>query len=112
MALSSPSGRIRSPRFAPVFSGSPQPATYLNGKLEYDLQPLLGRHGDDEVQKLTKAHIDQLVQDLLAGGTKTAKGRTRRPWGAIAVNKFIQSTAMVLADAVRQGWLPGMSPSM
>ncbi|MCB0931254.1 MAG: site-specific integrase [Mycobacterium sp.] len=73
------------------------------GKLEYDLQPLLGRHGDDEVQKLTKAHIDQLVQDLLAGGTKTAKGRTRRPWGAIAVNKFIQSTAMVLADAVRQG---------
>lgn len=72
-------------------------------KLKYDLQPLIERHGDDPVQRLTKAHIDQLVADLLAGGTKTSKGRTRRPWGAIAVNKFIQAVAMLLADAQRQG---------
>lgn len=72
-------------------------------KLEYDLQPLIERHGDEAVQRLTKAHIDALVADLLAGGTKTGKGRTRRPWGAIAVNKFIQAVAMVLADAQRQG---------
>lgn len=48
-------------------------------------------------------HIDELVADLLKGGTTTAKGRTRRPWGAIAVNKFSQTVAMVLADAQRQG---------
>lgn len=72
-------------------------------KLTYDLQPLLERHGDKPVQRLTKAHIDELVADLRRGGTTTAKGRTRRPWGAIAVNKFIQTVAMVLADAQRQG---------
>jgi len=55
------------------------------------------------VQRLTKRHIDELVADLLSGGTRTAKGRTRRPWGADAVNKVVQSIAMVLADAQRQG---------
>ncbi|WP_256999867.1 Arm DNA-binding domain-containing protein [Mycobacterium intracellulare] len=75
-------------------------------KLEYDLGPLIERHGDDAVQRLTKPHIDALVADLLAGGTKTAKGRIRRPWGAIAVNKFTQTVAMVLTDAQRQGLVP------
>jgi integrase len=72
-------------------------------KLEYDLKPLRERHGGMPVQRLTKAHIDELVGDLLCGGTKTAKGRTRNPWGAVAVNKVVQSIAMVLADAQRQG---------
>jgi len=72
-------------------------------KLEYDLQPLIERYGDEPVQRLTKAHIDELVADLLAGGTKTGKGRTRRPWGGVAVNKFTQTVTMVLADAQRQG---------
>jgi integrase len=88
-------------------------AAYLSGrhrlratsraKLEYDIAPLRERHGDLLVQRLTKAHIDELVADLLAGGTKTAKGRTRRAWSAVAVNKFTQTVAMILADAVRQG---------
>jgi integrase len=43
------------------------------------------------------------VGDLLSGGTKTAKGRTRRPWGPLAVNKVTQAIAQVLADAQRQG---------
>ncbi len=72
-------------------------------KLTYDLQPLIERHGGEPVQRLTKAHVDSLVADLLAGGTQTGKGRTRRPWGAIAVNKFTQTVSMVLADAQRQG---------
>lgn len=72
-------------------------------KLDYDLQPLIERHGAESVQRLTKAHLDALVADLLAGGTKTGKGRTRRPWGAIAVNKTVQTISMVLADAQRQG---------
>ncbi|WP_445168256.1 tyrosine-type recombinase/integrase [Mycolicibacterium sp. Dal123E01] len=72
-------------------------------KLEYDIAPLRERHGAMPVQRLTKQHIDELVADLLAGGTKTAKGRTRRKWSAVAVNKTVQTIAMILADAARQG---------
>jgi integrase len=72
-------------------------------KLAYDLAPLRERHGWLPVQRLTKRHVDELVGDLLAGGTKTAAGRTRRPWGPVAVNKVVQSIAMVLEDAQRQG---------
>ena len=71
-------------------------------KLTYDLAPLRERHGKLLVQKLTKAHIDQLVTDLVAGGTVTAKGRTRRPWSAVAVNKVIATLALVLDDAQDQ----------
>jgi integrase len=42
-------------------------------KLEYDLGPLRQRYGDMPVQQLTKAHLDTLVTELVAGGTKTAK---------------------------------------
>jgi integrase len=55
------------------------------------------------VQRLTKSHLDSLVADLVRGGSKTAKGRTRRPWSAVSVNKAIDAWSMVLADAVRQG---------
>lgn len=55
------------------------------------------------VQRLTKANLDTLVADLLAGGTKTAKGRTRRAWSAVSINKAIDAWAMVLADAQQQG---------
>lgn len=72
-------------------------------KLEYDLAPLRERHGEDLVQRLTKPVIDALVADLLAGGTTTSKGRTRRPWSPAAVNKVIGSIDQVLADAQRQG---------
>jgi integrase len=72
-------------------------------KLAYDLAPLRERHGDLPVQRLSKADIDALVSDLVAGGTKTAKGRVRSPWGAVAVNKVTQSISMLLADAQRQG---------
>jgi integrase len=75
-------------------------------KLEYDLAPLRERHADLAIQRLTKAHIDALVGDLLAGGTKTAMGRARRPWSAVAVNKAVQAVSMMLADAQRQGRVP------
>lgn len=71
-------------------------------KLEYDLAPLRERHGALPVQKLTKAHLDKLVTDLVAGGTVTAKGRTRRPWSPVAVNKTIASVDQVLSDALVQ----------
>jgi integrase len=72
-------------------------------KLDYDLGPLRQRHGELPLQRLTKAHIDALVVDLLAGGTKTAKGRTRGRWSAVAVNKMVATVGQVLADAQRQG---------
>lgn len=75
-------------------------------KLEYDIAPLRERHGNRQAQKLTKAHIDALVTDLVAGGTVTAKGRTRRPWSPIAVNKVIATVAQVLDDAREQGIVP------
>jgi integrase len=58
------------------------------------------------VQRLTKADIDALVNDLVAGGTTTAKGRKRRPWSSSAVNKVIATIAQVLADAQQQGFVP------
>jgi integrase len=71
-------------------------------KLEYDLAPLRERHGKMPVQKLTKAHVDKLVTDLVAGGTVTAKGRTRRSWSPVAVNKVISTIVQVLDDALDQ----------
>lgn len=71
-------------------------------KLEYDLAPLRERHGNLLVQRLTKAHIDKLVTDLVAGGTITAKKRRRRPWSAVAVNKVIATIGQVLDDALDQ----------
>ncbi|MGV0043016.1 hypothetical protein ACRU13_02280 [Mycobacterium colombiense] len=68
-------------------------------KLEYDLAPLRERYGKVPVQRLTKGQIDALVTDLIAGGTRTAKGRPRRPWSADSVNKVIASVEQVLADA-------------
>jgi integrase len=58
-------------------------------KLEYDLGPLRERYGQLSVQRLTKAQIDALVGDLVAGGTKTAKGRVRRPWSADSITSDI-----------------------
>jgi integrase len=72
-------------------------------KLEYDLGPLRQRYGDMAVQSLRKADLDALVAELVAGGTKTVKGRKRRPWSAVSVNKAIDTWAMVLADAQQQG---------
>lgn len=75
-------------------------------KLAYDLAPLRERFGHLPVQRLSKAHIDALVADLVAGGTTTAKGRRRKPWSAESVNKVIATTEQVLADAKGQGIVP------
>ncbi len=72
-------------------------------KLEYDLAPLRERHGEVLLQSLTKRHIDDLVKDLVAGGTKTAKGRTRKPWSPSAVNKVAATVAQMLEDSLAQG---------
>jgi integrase len=65
------------------------------------LKPLRDRHGDMPVQKLTKAHLDQLVTDLTAG---SFPGR-KRPWMANSINPMLNLVSRVLADLVRQGSL-------
>ncbi len=72
-------------------------------KMEYDLAPLRERYGHLPVQRLTKALLDTLVGQLVAGGSRTAKGRTRRPWSAVSTNKAIDTWAMLLACAQQQG---------
>jgi integrase len=72
-------------------------------KLAYDLSPLIERYGSMPVQALTKAHLDALIGALVKGGTVTGKGRLRRPWSAVSINKAIDAWAMVLDDAHRQG---------
>jgi integrase len=69
-------------------------------KLACDLGPLRQRHGSMSLQRLTKAHIDKLVSDLLAGGTQAERVRLRRPWSAVAVNKVISTIDQLLADAM------------
>jgi integrase len=88
---------------ADYLAGRHQLRASSRSKLGYDLAPLRERHGSLPAQRLTKRHIDELVADLVAGGTTTARGRTRRPWSALAVNKVVQTIAMVLDDARRQG---------
>ncbi len=72
-------------------------------KLAYDLAPLTERYGSMPVQQLSKAHLDALIGALVKGGSVTGKGRVRRPWSAVSVNKSIDAWCMVLADAHRQG---------
>ncbi len=74
-------------------------------KLVYDLAPLKERFAEVPAQRAVKADIDKLVADLVAGGTTTAKGRRRKPWSPASVNKALQATAGLFADAQRQGLL-------
>jgi hypothetical protein len=43
----------------------------------------------------------ELVAESLMSGTKTAKGRTRGRWSAVAVNKIVATVSQVFADAQR-----------
>lgn len=93
---------------------------YLNGrhdlketalsKLRYDLTPFMQKCGSVGLQRVTKADVDALVRELVAGGSKTPKGRVRRPWGAVAVNKVIQAVTAVLGAAQAEG-LIGRNPA-
>lgn len=47
-----------------------------------------------------------MVKQLVAGGTITPAGRTRKPWGSKATNKVIAATTRLLDDAQKQGLVP------
>jgi integrase len=65
------------------------------------LAPLRQRHGGLPVQKLTKAHLDELVADLAAG---RCPGQ-RHKWGANSINPMLNIISAVLAGLVKQGLL-------
>lgn len=47
-----------------------------------------------------------MVKQLVAGGTITPAGSTRKPWGSKATNKVIAATTRLLDDAQKQGLVP------
>jgi integrase len=71
-------------------------ATTINA-YRFSLAPLRERHGDLAVQKLTRPNLDRLLIELRDGGTKTAKGHTRRAWSARSLNAAIDAWRLVLA---------------
>jgi integrase len=68
---------------------------------DHALAPLRQRHGGLPVQRLTKAHLDQLVTDL-SGGTF---GGQRRKWTANSINPMLNIISAVLSGLVKQGEL-------
>ena len=63
----------------------------------YRLAPLREHYGDQPVQKLTRLDLDRLLVALREGGTKTAKGDSRRPWPPRSLNAAIVAWRLVLA---------------
>jgi integrase len=76
-------------------------ATTVNA-YRFSLAPLRERHGGLSVQKLTRPDLDRLLMDLRDGGTKTAKGRARRPWSARSLNKAVDAWRVMLAYGVER----------
>lgn len=68
---------------------------------EHALAPLRQRRGGLPVQKLTKAHLDELVADLAEG---RCPGQ-RRKWGGNSINPMLNIISAVLAGLVKQGVL-------
>ena len=76
-------------------------ATTINAYV-YSIAPLRERHGDLPVQKLTRPDLDRLLVDLRDGGTKTAKGHTRRRWSPRSLNKAVDAWRTMLAYGVER----------
>jgi integrase len=78
-----------------------RPSTLSN--YTHALKPVRERLGHVLLQQLTKAHVDQLVNDMLANGRRV--GTKGRPLSPRAVTLTLTVLAMVLDDAVKQGHL-------
>jgi integrase len=70
--------------------------TTING-YAYSLAPLREQHGHLAAQKLTRLDLDKLLIALRDGGTKTAKGHTRRAWSPRSLNAAVDAWRLVLA---------------
>ncbi|MEQ7009385.1 tyrosine-type recombinase/integrase [Actinopolymorpha sp. B17G11] len=67
------------------------------------LKPLCEVYGELPFQRLTKRHIEELVDQLQAGSLKRADDRPRRPWKPRSVNLMLFVLRKVYEDAIRQG---------
>jgi integrase len=70
--------------------------TTING-YTYCLAPLREQLGNLAAQKLTRRDLDQLLIALRDGGTRTAKGQTRRAWSPRSLNAAVDAWRLVLA---------------
>lgn len=71
----------------------------------YSLQPLWERHGTLLLTELTKAHLDELINDLLAGGIVTRNRRRRRKWKPSSVRLMMRHITAMLDSYLKQGKL-------
>jgi integrase len=76
-------------------------ATTINAYV-YSVAPLRERHGELLAQRLTRPDLDRLLVDLRDGGTKTAKGHTRRKWSPRSLNKAVDAWRTMLAYGVER----------
>nr|WP_256985140.1 site-specific integrase [Rhodococcus sp. 06-1059B-a] len=67
------------------------------------MKPMLARHGELPVQKLTKKHVDDLVKSLQLGGIAKPNGQLTRPWGPRSINLLLTVLSMVLDGEFKQG---------
>lgn len=67
------------------------------------LKPVREQLGQVELQRLTKTHVDRLLNDLLAGGRRV--GIKGRPLAPRTVTLTLTVLGMALDDAVKQGTL-------
>ena len=65
------------------------------------LDAVVDAYGATAAQALTKAHVDALVNQLLAGD----RPKQRRPWSPRSVNYMLGALSMVLDGLVKQGRL-------
>lgn len=67
------------------------------------LKPVRAAYGALPAQKLTKKHLGDLIDQLVAGTLPRADGRLRRPWSGRTVNLMLFTVGLVLDDAAKQG---------
>jgi integrase len=71
------------------------------GNYRNAIKPIIEQLGHVELQKLTKAHVDQLVNGMLAAGRRV--GTKGRPLAPATVTLALTVLGMALDDAMKQG---------
>lgn len=77
-------------------------ATTLYG-YTHALAPIRSELGLMAIQKVTKADLDVVVDQLVEGGLPKGDGKLRKPWSARSVNMALRVFGQVLASEQQQG---------
>lgn len=67
------------------------------------LSVVIDQHGEGEIQKLTKRHLDDLVSDLRKGGLPSPLGKPRKPWSPRSINYLLGLLVQILESEQKQG---------